>query len=177
MSAQHASLEWGRTSGRQPRAHRRRTGVLHLPHVVDDELRRLPSADPGELEDRAPALRGRRDAQLRDLQPAGGARRHVPARRHGPSRATRSRRCARPRRWCCRRPTSTASGSTSSSRRSRRAATVAGVRARTIRTPSARPRPRPAPTAICRRTTTTTRSWRSCCCRGTNFVNFVGFNA
>ena len=48
---------------------------------------------------------------------------------------------------------------------------------RTTRTPSARPRPRPAPTATCRERTTTTRSWRSCCCTGTNFVNFVGFNA
>ena len=28
-----------------------------------------------------------------------------------------------------------------------------------------------------RRRTTTTRSWRSCCCSGTNFVNFVGLNA
>ena len=55
-------------------------GVLHLPHVVDDELRRLPPADRGEREDRAPSLRRRRDAQLRDLQPAGRARRHVPAR-------------------------------------------------------------------------------------------------
>ena len=35
-----------------------------------------------------------------------------------PPRATSSPRSARPRRWCCPRPTSTASGSTSSSRRS-----------------------------------------------------------
>ena len=43
-------------------------------------LRRLPPADRGELEDQAATLRGRGDAQLRDLQPAGRARRHVPAR-------------------------------------------------------------------------------------------------
>ena len=46
--------------------------------ALDDELWRLPSADRGELEDRGPPLRGRDDAQFRDLQPAGGARRDVP---------------------------------------------------------------------------------------------------
>ena len=45
---------------------------------------------------------------------------------------------------------------------------LAGVRTRTIRTPSARPRPRPAATAISRRTATTTPSWRSRCGYGTN---------
>ncbi len=64
----------------QIRARRRQDDLLHLPPVVDDDLRRLPPADPGQREDRAPSLRRRRDAQLRDLQPAGRARRHVPAR-------------------------------------------------------------------------------------------------
>ena len=76
----HAALGRRRAEGRA-RAQRRQDDVLHVPHLVDDELRRLPSADPGELEDRAPPLRRRRDAQFRDLQPAGRARRHVPARR------------------------------------------------------------------------------------------------
>ena len=46
---------------------------------LDHELRRLPPADRGQLEDHEPQLRGRGDAQLRHLQPAGRARRHVPA--------------------------------------------------------------------------------------------------
>ncbi len=155
----------GRGCG-QARARRRQDDLPGLPRLVDDELRRLPPADPGEREVGAPALRGRRDAQLRDLQSAGRARRHVPARHpRRRSRAARSRRCAPARRWCCRRPTSTASASTSSSRRSRRRGSARRRSRRTIRTPSARPRPRPAPIATCRRRTTTTRSWRSCCCR------------
>ena len=125
-----------------------------------------------------PQVRGRGDAQLRDLQSAGRARRHVPARPpHDDQGQRRSRRCARPRRWCCRRPTSTASGSMCSSRRSRRSASPARPSRRTSRTRCARPRPRPAATATSRRPTTTTRSWRSCCCSGTNFVNFVGMHA
>ncbi len=163
----HGTQQWGAGVPKaQARARRRQDGLLHLPHFVDDELRRLPPADPGELEDRAPPLRGRRDAQLRDLQPAGRARRHVPA-RHATarSRTTRSRRCARPRRWCCRRPTSTASASTSSSRRSRRAAISSQAFAPHYPAHRAHDRdqdlhrlPR------LRRPTTTTRSWRSCCC-------------
>ena len=52
---------------------------------------RLPSADRGELEDRAPSLRRRRDAQLRHLQPAGRARRHVPARPARPDEGRQDR--------------------------------------------------------------------------------------
>ena len=76
--------------------------------------------------------------------------------------AARSRRCVRRRRWCCHRRIRVARKSTCSSRRSRRAATARRRSTRTIRTRSARPRRKPAPIAICRRTTTTTRSWRSC---------------
>ncbi len=114
-------MKWG-PGIPEPRARacERHDGVLHLPSVVDDELRRLPSADRGELEDRATPLRGRRDAQLRDLQPAGRARRHVPARpRTARSRAISSRRSPRARRWYCHRPTSTDSTSMCSSRRFR----------------------------------------------------------
>ena len=113
-------MQWGPgVDAGQARARQRQDDLLHLPPVVDDELRRLPSADPGQLEDRAPPLRRRRDAQLRDLQPAGRARRHVPARPPRPGEGRQDRAGALvARRWCCRRPTSTASASTSSSRRS-----------------------------------------------------------
>ncbi len=76
-----------RREGIRPR--RREDDVLHLPSLVDHELRRLPPAHPGQLEDRAPALRGRRDEELRQLQPAGGARRHVPARQARPGEGGR----------------------------------------------------------------------------------------
>ncbi len=55
-------------------------GVLLVPHLVDDELRRLSPADRGKLEDAEPSLRRRRIARHRHLQPTGGARRHVHAR-------------------------------------------------------------------------------------------------
>ena len=80
-----------RRAGGRARARRRQDDLLHLPPLVDDELRRLPPADPGQLEDRAPPLRGRRDAQLRHLQPAGGARRHVPARPPRPGEGRQDR--------------------------------------------------------------------------------------
>ncbi len=48
---------------------------------------------------------------------------------------------------------------------------------RTIRTPSARPRRRPAPTATCRRTNDNNAIMAQLLVLGTNFVNFVGFNA
>jgi hypothetical protein len=72
-------MAWGPGVGRRPRAHRRQHGMLRLPHLVDHGLRRLPPADRGQLEDHQPQVRGRGDAELRHLQPAGGARRHVPA--------------------------------------------------------------------------------------------------
>ena len=172
-------MDWGTgVADDEARPQRRRDGVLHLPHVVDHELRRLSPADRGELEDGTPPLRRRRDAQLRHLQSAGGARRHVPAR---PARArrkgNRSRRCARPRRWCCRRPTPIASGSTSSSRRSRPSASARRRSRRTIRIPSARPRPRPAPTAICPKDNDNNAIMAQLLLQGTNFINFVGYNA
>ena len=52
-----------RRRAERPRARRRQDGLLHLPPVLDDELRRLPSADRGELEDRACTItRARRRA-------------------------------------------------------------------------------------------------------------------
>ena len=128
----------------------------HLPHR-------------GEREDRAASLRGRRDAQLRDLQPAGRARRHVPcsASRHGEGRQDRAGALVA-RRWCCR--------STNAQPRAHLHPAAADRRARlqlsqafNAALPAHRAqdaRPRPAATATCRRRTTTTRSWRSCCCRG-----------
>ncbi len=46
--------------GRQgrPRARRRQDDLLHLSPVVDDELRRLPFADRGELENQDAPFRG-----------------------------------------------------------------------------------------------------------------------
>jgi hypothetical protein len=57
--------------------------------------------------------------------------------KHQTTKGNRSRRSARPRRWCCPRPTSTASASTSSSRRSARSAFPARPSRRTSRTPCA----------------------------------------
>ena len=153
-------------------------GVLHLPHLVDHELRRLPPADRGELEDRAPPLRRRRDAQLRDLQPAGRARRHVPARpaRAGEGRQDRADALVA-RRWCCRRPTSTASASTSSSRRSRRAAISSQAF-----TPHYPHTERKTETKTCTdchlsKDNDNNAIMAQLLLHGTNFVNFVGFNA
>jgi hypothetical protein len=95
---------------------------------------------------------GDRDPQLRHLQPAGRARRHVPA-RPPPDHQGQYHRAgaldlgAGP----VARPTSTASGSTSSSRRSAPPASRARPSRRISRTRCERPRPRPAPTATSRR--------------------------
>jgi hypothetical protein len=43
---------------RRVRARQREDGVLLMPSLLDHELRRLPLADPGQLEDRAQPLRG-----------------------------------------------------------------------------------------------------------------------
>jgi hypothetical protein len=75
-----AALGCGCAAG-PARARRRQDGLLHLPYVMDDKLWRVSFADPGELENRAAQIRGRLHAQLRDLQPAGCARRHVLPRR------------------------------------------------------------------------------------------------
>ena len=48
---------------------------------------------------------------------------------------------------------------------------------RTIRTPCARPRPRPAPTATSREANDNNAIMAQLLLQGTNFVNFVGFNA
>ena len=65
--------------------------MLHLPHLVDDELRRLPPADRSQLEDRAASLRRRRNPQLRDLQPAGRARPDVHDRQAEPGERRQDR--------------------------------------------------------------------------------------
>ena len=47
-------------AGKTEYAHSNDKGhLLHLSPVVDHQLRGLPPADPGQLEDRAPSLRGR----------------------------------------------------------------------------------------------------------------------
>ena len=63
-----------RHRARRTGAQGRRDGVLHLPPLVDHQLRRLSLADRGQLEDRDASLRGGDDPQLRDLQSAGCAR-------------------------------------------------------------------------------------------------------
>ena len=158
-------------------AQRRGDGLLHLPPVVDHGCAGCHLPIEANWKTERP-LRGRRDAQLRHLQPAGRARRHVPAGQAPDGQGRRrSRRCARPRRWCCRRPTSTASGSTSSSRRSR---------------PAASRRQAFAPHYPHTERKTETKTCSDChvseandnnaimaqlLLLGTNFVNFVGFNA
>ena len=76
-------------------ARRQQDDLLRVPLVVDDELLRLPSLDDGQPQDAEPPQRGRRLAQLHDLQLPGLARRRLHARhgRHG-DRATASRPCA-----------------------------------------------------------------------------------
>src|ERR1700716_1954848 len=49
-----------------------RPGVLFLSYLLDDELRRLSSADRGELEEYQPSLPGRRIQSHRNLQSPGG---------------------------------------------------------------------------------------------------------
>ena len=167
-----------RRSG-EARARRRQDGLLHLPLVVDDELRRLPPADPGELEDRAPSLRRRRDAQLRDLQPAGRARRHVPAR---PPRPGQGQRIAPVR-------SSLGAGAVLDQHQPRAHLHPAAAdrRRRASRRQAFAPH-YPAHRAQDRdqdlqrlphlgSTTTTTRSWRSCCCTGPTSSTSSGYNA
>ena len=95
----------------------------------------------------------------------------------GRPRATSSRRCARPRRWCCPRPTSTASGSTSSSRRSRRPASRSQAFA-----PHFPHTVRKTETKTCTdchlsEANDNNAIMAQLLLHGTNFVNFVGFNA
>ena len=103
------------------------------------------------------------DAQLRDLQPAGRARRHVHAGRARRDHGRQDRAGA----------LVLGAGAVLDQHQSRAhlRAAAADLRERlqlsrrsirTIRIPSARRKPRPATTATSRRTTTTTPSWRSC---------------
>ena len=151
--------------------------VLHLPHVVDDELLRLPPADEGQPA-HAEVLHNEGDATpatgrsynfqvLRDdvfmLGRDGTVKRRpiVPVRsaRRGAGRARR---------------TPTASGSTPSSRRSPPRATAARRSTRTSRTRCAARRRRPAPTATSS-TSNDNNAWMAqLLLQGTNFVNFFG---
>jgi hypothetical protein len=141
--------------------------------LVDHELRRLPPADRGQLEDRAAPLRGRRDAQLRHLQPAGGARRDVPAGPPGTARAARSRRCAR-----------LGAGAVVHQRQPRahlRAAAagrgqrllLAGVRPHFPHT-ERKTETKTCRTATCRERNDNNAIMAQLLMQGTNFVNFVG---
>ena len=94
---QHVDARVGQgRRGRQPGAHRREPRVLHLPHVVDDELRRLPSADRGEL--RRPSAITTKAARRATTRPTTRRSRATTCScSAGASRrpAARSRRCAR----------------------------------------------------------------------------------
>ena len=90
---------------------------------------------------------------------------------------SRSRRCARRRRWCCPRPTPTASASTSSSRRSPRAASRSQAFA-----PHYPHTERKTETKTCTDCHVSAANDNNAIMaqlllQGTNFVNFVGFNA
>ena len=113
----------------------------------------------------ATIMRARRRATSRPTTRRSRARTCSSSAATRPARAISSPRSARPRRWCCRRPTSIESGSTSSSRRSLPPASRARPSRRISRTRCARPRPSNAPTAMSAGRTTIMRSWRSCCCR------------
>ena len=162
--SRHAGLGRQRAEG-TARAQRRQDALLHLPHLVDHELRRLPSADPGQLENRTPQIRRRRDAQLRDVQPAGRARRHVLPRRARRDQGSQDRAGAfvlgadpvvdqhQPR---------THLHAAAADLVGR--LLVAGVRAALPAHRTQAPKPRIATTATSPRTTTTTPSWRRRCC-------------
>ena len=76
----------GRSAVDAARASRVAHHLLHVPHVVDDQLFRLPSGGEGQHEEADAPQRRRRDAGLRVVQPAGAAHRrlHARHRRHGP---------------------------------------------------------------------------------------------
>ena len=76
-----ASMKWGPGVPEKQLAHPTTGWPVHLPPVVDDELRRLPPADRGEPENRQTALPGRHRITC-DLQPAGRPRGHVQLGRH-----------------------------------------------------------------------------------------------
>ena len=64
-------------AGRADLLHTGQAGLLLDPAglgLSDDELRRMPPADRGELEEQDPQVRGTGNPQLRHLQSAGGAR-------------------------------------------------------------------------------------------------------
>ena len=73
MSATRAPCMGAEFPARAIALRSRQDGVLHVPYLVDDELRWLPSADRGQRTHRASSLRGWLHAHLRHLQSAGRA--------------------------------------------------------------------------------------------------------
>ncbi len=88
-----------RRARRRARPPGRRDGLLHLPPLLDDELRRLPPADRGELAHHRPPLsRRRRRATSPPTTRRSRATTCSSSAATRPARATSSRRSARPRR-------------------------------------------------------------------------------
>ena len=91
----------GRREVGQPRASRFARRLLHVPHVVDDELLRLSPGGEGEHEEADDPQRGRREPGVRVVQPGDSPHRrlHARHRRHGrgPQGRCRSARRARSR--------------------------------------------------------------------------------
>ena len=170
MTTRHRDAEHGAPASPQDKlAHSdEQDGVLHLPYLLDDELRRLPPADRGQLEDRQPPLRRRRDAQLRHLQSRRSrATTCSSSASHGTHQGQHHRAGrARARRWSCQ--------FDQHQPRPHLRAAAADRRHRAFR---ARPSRRTIPHTERKhrdqdlqrlprlgRRTTTTPSWRSCCC-------------
>ena len=90
---------WGDRQSREPRASRIADHLLHLPHVVDDELLRVSPGGEGQHQKADAAQRGRREPGLRLVQPGDSPHRRLHARRrrhdHGKNRARQSH-CAGP---------------------------------------------------------------------------------
>jgi hypothetical protein len=67
LQREGGAREAGTRALRRLRARQREGDLLLVSPLLDHELRGLPPADPGELEDGAQPLRGRRHSQLRHL--------------------------------------------------------------------------------------------------------------
>ena len=155
-----------RPQRRHARARQQLDDLLHLPHLVDADLLRLPPLDGRQPQDADAPQRGADDAELDGLQLPDPARRLVHPRpgRHG-HEATASHRCARPARsWSARR-TSRARGSTTAADGVGRGLQRAGVQHLRAAHRAREGDQAAAPTATSRPTATTTPGWPSCCCR------------
>ncbi len=145
----HAAMDpstqrWGADVPKEQRAQRGQDDLVHLPHLVDHELRQLPSAEfgrtgkPSGINTKA-ASRATSPPTIRRSRATTCSSSACTAR----SRITRSRRCARPRPLSCPRPISIVRKSTwQQPPISAAELFLRRLSRRTIRTLSARPKPR-----------------------------------